>query len=331
MLRSSLPSPSPEAVFTLWLEELQADDRANGTIRRYRSAVEGFLGWYRAVEQRPLQLSALTPMTLVGYRQFLQHTQRRATSTVNGHLSALRARCAWLTAEYYLETNPAKRLKLVGHVAVSEREGLKDTEADALLRQAQSSRDGTRNYAIVQLLLQTGLRLDECSQLTLADLEFGERSGRVIVRSGKGNKARTVPLNASAQQALAAYLAPRFGCEPTIKAVAAAWPRGKSEAATLPLWQSQKRGRLTTSAMRQMVDILVRDASTRGLVPAQASAHTLRHTFAHNYLTQHPGDIVGLAALLGHTSLDTTRIYSQPTVEQLTIRVEGLRQNAYGE
>lgn len=83
--------------------------------------------------------------------------------------------------------------------------------------------------------------------------------------------------------------------------------------------------------MRQMIDILVRDASTRGLVPAQASAHTLRHTFAHNYLATHPGDIVGLATLLGHTSLDTTRIYSQPTVEQLALRVEGLRQNAYGE
>jgi hypothetical protein len=110
------------------------------------------------------------------------------------------------------------------------------------------------------------------------ELEFGERSGRVIVRSGKGNKARTVPLNASARQALAAYLAPRFGCEPTIKTVAMAWPHGKGEAATLPLWQSQKRGRLTTSAMRQMIDILVRDASTRGLVPAQASAHTPRTT-----------------------------------------------------
>ena len=164
-----------------------------------------------------------------------------------------------------------------------------------------------------------------------SDIEFGERNGRVIMRSGKGNKARIVPLNASARQALAAYLAPRFGCDPTIKAVATVWPRGKSETATLPLWQSQKRGRLTTSAMRQMIDNLVRDASTRGLVPAQASAHTLRHTFAHNYLTQHPGDIVGLATLLGHTSLDTTRIYSQPTVEQLTMRVEGLRQNAYGE
>jgi site-specific recombinase XerD len=44
----------------------------------------------------------------------------------------------------------------------------------------------------------------------LSDIEFGERSGRVIVRSGKGNEARTVPLNASARLALAVYLAPQW-------------------------------------------------------------------------------------------------------------------------
>ncbi len=65
------------------------------------------------------------------------------------------------------------------------------------------SHDGKRNYAIVQFLLQTGLQLDECSQLMLSDISVGERSGRVIVRSGKGNEARTVPLNASARLALA--------------------------------------------------------------------------------------------------------------------------------
>jgi site-specific recombinase XerD len=77
--------------------------------------------------------------------------------------------------------------------------------------------------------------------------------------------------------------------------------------------------------------VLVRDAAVRGLVPASASAHTLRHTFARNYLAEYPGDVVGLASLLGHTSLDTTRIYSQPTLEQLSTRVEHLRQNAYSE
>ena len=200
-----------------------------------------------------------------------------------------------------------------------------------MLRQAQVSLNAQRNYAIVQLLLQTGIRLDECSRLTLDDIEFGECSGRLKVRQGKGNKARTVPLNASARQALAEYLAPRLNCDPTVKAVALAWPRRIPGRAGIPLWQSQKKGVLTTSAMRHMIDVLVRDSSARRLVSAQTSAHTLRRTFARNYLAQYPGDVVELATLLGHTSLDTTRIYSQPTVEQLPRRVEQLRQNAYGE
>jgi site-specific recombinase XerD len=248
---------------------------------------------------------------------------------VNGQISALRAFCAWLTEERYLEVNPAKRLKLVGRQEASTRSGLNDTQVNALLRQARNSRDSLRNYAVVQVLLQTGMRLDECSQLTLDDIELGERSGRVTIRQGKGNKARVVPLNASARQALAEYVALRLNCDPTVKAVARAWPRRSSDTPSAFLWHSQKKGTLTTSAMRQMIDVLVRDAATRALVPAQTSAHTLRHTFARNYLAEHPGDIVGLASLLGHTSLDTTRIYSQPTIEQLSTRVERLPQNAY--
>lgn len=329
MITTVTTSLSLEEVLPRWLEELQASDRARGTIRRYKSAVEGFFAWYTCCEQRPLTFSTLTPIALVGYRNYVQRTQHRATSTVNGQISALRTFCAWLTEERYLEINPAKRLKLVGRQDASSREGLDDTQTNALLRQARTSRDPLRNYAIIQVLLQTGMRLDECSQLSLDDLELGERSGRVTIRQGKGNKARVVPLNASARQALAEYVAPRLNCEPTVKAVAHSWPRRSSEGLSVPLWQSQKKGILTTSAMRQMIDILVRDTAAHGLVPAQASAHTLRHTFARNYLAEHPGDIVGLASLLGHTSLDTTRIYCQPTIEQLSTRVEQLPQNAY--
>lgn len=320
----------PDQLLNPWLQDLQTNDRAKGTIHRYKSAIEGFLAWYEQQEHRPLTLERLSPMTLVGYRNFLQRTQARATSTVNGQVSALRAWCAWLTEQHYVEINPAKHIKLVGRQQASSREGLGDDQVDALLRQIHSSsRDAIRNAAIVQFLLQTGMRLDECSHLHLEDIEFGERSGRVTIRHGKGNTARIVPLNASARGALAEYLAPRFGCQPTIKAVAHAWPRSTSEDSPTSLWRSQKRGVLTTSAMRQMIDIVVRDAATRGLVPANTSAHTLRHTFARNYLAEYPGDVVGLATLLGHSSLDTTRIYSQPTLEQLATRVESLSQNAY--
>lgn len=99
-----------DALLELWLADLRANDLAPGTVRRYKSAVESFLAWYDKEEQRCLTLEQLSPITLIGYRNFLQRTQQRATSTVNGHISALRAWCAWLTVERYLETNPAKRI-----------------------------------------------------------------------------------------------------------------------------------------------------------------------------------------------------------------------------
>src|SRR5215469_5900227 len=110
MTRTAITPLSPEEVLPRWLEELQASDLARGTIRRYKSAVEGFLTWYARREQRPLTFSRLSPITLVGYRNYVQRTQHRATSTVNGQISALRAFCTWLTEERYLAVNPAKRL-----------------------------------------------------------------------------------------------------------------------------------------------------------------------------------------------------------------------------
>jgi site-specific recombinase XerD len=115
-----------------------------------------FLSWYEQKEQQPFMLERFSPIALMGYRNFLQMIQARATSTVNGHLSALRAWCAWLTEQHYLKENPAKRMKLLGRQEASSREGLSDDQVNALLRQVQlSSRDKVRNYAILQVLLQT--------------------------------------------------------------------------------------------------------------------------------------------------------------------------------
>ncbi len=148
-----------------------------------------------------------------------------------------------------------------------------------------------------------------------------------MIHGGKGNKARTVPLNGSARQALAEYVAALLGVESMLKAVALAWPR-RSGVST-PLWRSQKGGRLSVPAVQRMIDHLVWDCAQRKLVPVITSAHTLRRTFAMTYLKDNPGDLFGLATLLGHGSLDTTRIYGQPTAEQLAARVDRLGLNAY--
>ncbi len=183
-------------------KELQANDRASGTIRRYKSAVEGFLAWYSREEQRPLTFFNADCYRPARLPQLCATHTTSGYSTVNGQIGALRAFCAWLTEEHYLEVNPAKRLKLVGRQDASSREGLDGAQANALLRQARTSRDSLRNYAIIQVLLQTGMWLDECSQLLLDDIELGERSGWVTIRQGKGNKARVIPLNASLRLAI---------------------------------------------------------------------------------------------------------------------------------
>ncbi len=67
------------------------------------------------------------------------------------------------------------------------------------------------------------------------------------------------------------------------------------------------------------------------LLSADASAHTPRHTVAMFYLKDNPGDLVGLAMLLSHSSLDTTRIYGQHSAECLASRVDRVALNAYAE
>ena len=327
-LKSDRKAWTPQELLEVWHRHLQEKDRSAGTVKKYTRAVTHFLAWYEQEEHAPLTLGALTPIALIGYRNELQHEQHKSISTINLRISALRAWCGWMTEQGYVAADPAAHVKLVGGATSSARTGLKSAQVNALLRQAQESRDKARNYAIVQVLLQTGIRLSECAALTFEDLTFGERGGMLRVRAGKGNKARSVPLNASAREAIAAYVAPRLGVEkPSLKGVAVRWPKPKSPQSFEPVFLSQKRGTLTTSAMGQMIAELVKAAG--GLVPEETSAHTLRHTFARSYLAQYPGDVVGLATLLGHSSLDTTRLYSQPSVEQLTTRVEQLAINAY--
>ncbi|MBA3946675.1 MAG: tyrosine-type recombinase/integrase [Herpetosiphonaceae bacterium] len=329
-LKTERQERSPEVLLEEWCRALQAQDRSTGTVKKYTQAISHFLAWYEQEEGVPLHLGSLTPMSLIGYRTYLQHDQQLARSTINLQVSALRSWCAWLLDAGYLPSDLAVRVKLIGGTAGSKREGLAKSHLNALLRQAQASRDGSRNYAIIQVLVQTGIRLGECSALTFGDVTFRERSGSLLIRAGKGNKVRTVPLNASAREALVTSISPRLaGVPATAKAMAAHWPKATSERRSEAVFLSQKGGALTSSAMGQVIAELV--AAAGPLVPAGTSAHHLRHTFARSYLAQYPSDVVGLAMLLGHRSLETTRLYSEPAISQLATRLERLALNAYAE
>ena len=311
-----------------WLNSLKEADRSPKTVARYRGAVCRFLAWHEDEERRPMELGDLTPIALVGYRSYLQ--KKYETSTVNVHISALRTWCQWLVEHDYLDDSPAARLKLVGQVQSAAPEPLPDTAVNALLRAARRGRHGKRDHAILQMLLQTGMRIGECQAIGWQDITFQERKGLVLIRSGKGNKSRTIPLNSSIRSALVEYTVPILDCRPTVKDVARQWPKSQEIQSFLPLWVSQKGNQLSSPAMWRVINRVVAECANRELVPEETKPHDLRHTFAHRYLQQHPGDLVGLARILGHVSLDTTKIYTQLTPGELAQRVEQIPLNAYG-
>lgn len=313
-----------EGLLNQWDIALEESGLEPSTRRRYLSAIRAFAEWFAKQNNEPFTPARITPIDLTGYRTMLQ--REAATSTVNVHLCALRAFCGWLVEQDHLTTNPAERLKAVGTQAPLAPKALTASQTNALLREAQQTRHPLRDYAIVQVLVQSGIRISECAALCLGDVQVSERQGQIAIRKGKGDKARVVPLNASARRALLAYLAQRWQIAAEWKPVLAIW---RAQGASTPLWHSQKGNRLSVRAMSGMVEQVVAACGVRNLAPDDTSAHTFRHTFATMYLKDNPGDLVGLAALLGHSSLETTRIYVQPTADDLAQRVEQSRLNAY--
>jgi len=149
-----------------------------------------------------------------------------------------------------------------------------------------------RDLAVIQTLLGTGLRISELAALKVEDLEIGERSGWVQVRQGKGGKSRRVPLNNQVRQALSAYLA----------------ERGQDKSDRLFLGQ---RGPMSEWGVHELVKKYAYQARLEDV-----TAHTLRHTFAKN-LVDAGVPLDQVATLLGHESLDTTRVYTKPSEKDL--------------
>jgi site-specific recombinase XerD len=161
-----------------------------------------------------------------------------------------------------------------------------------------------RDRAIALLLFYTGLRISECAALTVDDVRLSSRKGLVIVRMGKGNTYREVPLNAEVRAALDAWLEQRKKRVPQ-----------RNESA---LFLTKQGTRLATRSIDDVVRRLGQEANL------SLSAHILRHTCLTS-LVRNGNDLVLVAELAGHRRLETTRRYSLPTVADREAAMEGLQ------
>lgn len=290
--------------FDLWLTER---GRSGNTIMAYGKVVAQFYQWHTQTTGQLLDPAALTRMEVRDYRQHLQVVEKLAPATINFRLAALRTWATWLVDTHALVSNPTDGITSIKQVTVAphwpERKAMAALERE-LERAVNNARTdpakflASRDRAIVLLLANTGLRVAELCALEMSDLTLSERAGSVLVRHGKGNKRRTVPVNHDARLALAPWLALR-----------------PAEAATLfcDLYgvSLQPRG----------VQLAIKQYCRRAGV--SITPHQLRHYLAKSLIDKGESLLV-VAKIMGHSKITTTQIYTTPSERDLVRAVEKL-------
>ncbi|MCD4753534.1 MAG: tyrosine-type recombinase/integrase [Anaerolineaceae bacterium] len=292
--------------FANYLRQL---DRSENTIHGYLNDLDSFSRWFKQSNGEEMSPSNITPIDMRDYRQFLLAIKGRSASTFNRHLAAIRSFVEWGVKIGIIAYNSIQGIKgiktttkqTIRWLNRKEQSALirKITEAVLLAKTEPSRRQAIRDQSIVIVMLNTGLRLEEITHLKMEDVKLSERKGSLLVRNGKGLRSRTIPLNHSARQALLAWFALRPDSEYNEVFLSS---HGK------PI------------ARRSIQHVFERLAK---VTREDFSPHTLRHTFAKNLIDSGVG-IEKVAMLLGHSSIETTRIYTTPSSQDLVKAVEGL-------
>lgn len=271
------------------------------TLKEYAGDLKHFITWFEtagASSQDDTIIfcpeEVVTP-TLTRYREAMQRVMELKPATINRRLLTLKRFFEWAVAQNVIRRNPSKPVKLVPEEKVSPRQ-MTDKEEAALIAAAEHS-GSLRDQTILIVMLYTGLRTMEVCDLTPEYIKIGKRSGQLTVRSGKRNKQREVPLNATCRAALEKYLAVLPSESPY-------------------LFPSEKTGkRLSERALRYIVQKYMDLSRIKGL-----SAHDLRHRFGYMMAENTP--LHRLAQIMGHDSLDTTMVYMKATRADLQSEVE---------
>ena len=170
----------------------------------------------------------------------------------------------------------------------------------------EDNRNSQRDYAIITLFLNCGMRLSELVGINLQDIDFEESKLNVI---GKGNKERTIYLNKACIKALKDYIdiRPKQGV------------KVDKQNSHKALFLSERRERISNRTVQYIVDKELRAA---GLDTSKYSTHKLRHTAATLMYQYGNVDIRALQELLGHESISTTEIYTHVNNEQVRNAIE---------
>lgn len=226
------------------------------------------------------------------------YERKLARKTVARKISSLRSFYKFLLRENLIHDNP---FSLVSIPKSEKRlpDFFYESELEELFKACVTDSPlGQRNKALLELLYATGIRVSECCQIKLHDLDM--YLATVLVQ-GKGNKQRYVPFGSFAHEALELYI--QYGRNDIMA--------GKKVDHDF-LFVNFRGGPLTTRGVRTILDTIIKQSSLNGKI----HPHMLRHTFA-THLLSNGADMRSVQELLGHEYLSSTQVYTHVTKEFL--------------
>ena len=229
-------------------------------------------------------------------------SKQLAASTINKKFRAITHFCKFFGLEENIKDIRVIAPENIFNIAPK---ALTRNERNHMMREV--ARNGSkRDFAVISTLLNTGIRVSECSKIKLANLiDISDKKGFMKVE-GKGFKERIVPLNSDTRYALNAYLQERsidiYNLDKLSKAEL-----------QQPLFLSNFNKNLSVESIQRIVKIY-----------GNTHPHTLRHTFATVLIREKDADIAVVAQLLGHANMNTVQRYTKASKEDLVKIVDDL-------
>ena len=279
---------------------ISAQDIKQNSKDLYRRTLQQYLNW---VDEKYYSLADITRVEILEYKEKLL-ASGMSSLTVGSYITSVRRFYEWAESNKYYP-NVAKGIKTPKRKQQFRKQPLLPAQATELLNYYQDK--APRDYAIINLLLRTGLRTIEVIRANVEDIVF-KGSQRVLLVHGKGRdeKDNFVLLTDKAFKPIEDYLATRGKVSPT-------------DPLFISTSNNSKGDRLTT---RTISSIAKEGLKAIGLDNKSFTAHSLRHTTAVNILRA-GGSIETAQFTLRHTSPATTQIYTATLNEERRLQNSG--------
>ena len=270
---------------------LKAKDKSINTISCYTRDTKAFIKWYEG--RTDAGIESVIELDLVEYKKHLQ-SSGEAVITINRKLASINSFIKYMHQEGII--NEAITVGIIKDKDKKQFKGIEDKELWRLRNEIHRS-GNQMHICIIEILLQTGIRVSELVNIKLNDMKISERKGSLQV-IGKGNAKRTLPLNKDARKAIEKYLEVRQDDGSEFLLIG-------------------QRGAIKRNA----VNLILNKYGER--VQIKITPHMARHTLGY-HLVKKQIEITTIQQILGHESIVTTNLYTRTPEKDMVEALEGL-------